>query len=153
MKSELIIVPLLLAASIVACAQVTGLGDEYTFDLDAGAGADAVDEAVATTDGAPAPVCSGQAGVSAHGILDGLKGASECMTCFADQCCVEVVDCWPQSGSSDCRNRFECILRCTEKTQRDERDKCFGDCSSKSDTASRAMDDCQRNACQACGLL
>jgi hypothetical protein len=98
---------------VVACGEVTGLSDDYTFDgggEGASASGDASDggtESGSTTDaGSCGPIA---ADAAAHNPT--ILGASDvCRSCLSQKCCVEVVEC---SLANDCAKRLNCNAACT----------------------------------------
>ncbi|WP_146654349.1 hypothetical protein [Labilithrix luteola] len=141
-----------------ACGQVTGLSDDYTFDLDGGdgqgttIGADGGDGGsdASSRDSGPladaSSKCQGPTGTNAYNALSG--GAPACQACLAAQCCSEVLSCYA-GGGSDCRSRFQCLLQCTDKPTASERTACFNGCNPlRNDSVSRAMSSCADQSCR-----
>jgi hypothetical protein len=136
--------PLVLVVGTGACGQVTGLSNDYVFDLheDGGAAAGDAKGDTATTDGsksdaptdAPsdtavdAPTCSaGQAG-SIELRLTQLGGTTQCKGCLANDCCTDVDSCL---NVQECKRALSCRLDCTTRTGTDRHD-CFVTCNSNS---------------------
>jgi hypothetical protein len=136
-------VPLALVVGTGACGQVTGLSNDYLFDLqeDGGAAGDAKGDA-ATTDGpksdapsdAPgdtavdAATCStGQAGSIELRLMQ-INGAMACKDCLANDCCTDVDTCL---NVQECRRALSCRLDCTTRSGTDKHD-CFNTCNSNS---------------------
>ena len=130
--------PFVLVVGTRACGQVTGLSNDYLFDLqeDGGAAGDASGDAAATdgsksdaptdaaNDSADAAKCSsGQAG-SIELRLTQINGATPCKQCLANDCCTDVDSCL---DAQDCRRALSCRLDCTDKTGTDRHD-CFSAC-------------------------
>jgi hypothetical protein len=121
-----------LAGGAVACGQVTGLSDDYVYDLAAegGATADAGDasKADAGTDATAVPdattKCSPSQTLKAAQKLSGDNGAQICKTCLATACCTEVDTC---TNNGDCNQVLTCKLDCTTK-QASQRSECFRGC-------------------------
>ena len=126
---------LMLAASS-ACGQVTGLSDDYLYDLEAGASSvdggsdggaprtDAGDSAVDT--GVDANnTCSSSQTVATGQRLSAYNGTTACKTCLAASCCNEVDSC---SVHVDCNDVLSCKLDCTEKSSAIQRSDCFKTC-------------------------
>jgi hypothetical protein len=134
-----------LVTSTGACGQVTGLSNDYLFDLqpDGGAALDASGEASA--DGGPktdaptdaptdvrvdtgvdAATCSLAQAQSTDMRLSQINGADECKQCLANDCCNAVDSCL---NVSECRRALSCRLDCTTLTGTD-RHSCFNTCNS-----------------------
>ncbi len=132
-----LVVPLVLLLTTGACGQVTGLSNDYLFDLQQdGGGSDANGDAAAATD-APkgdaiadanadraAPKCSVAQAASATVRMSQMTGLMACKDCLANNCCTDVETC---SNSSECRRAFACRLDCTTLTGTDRHD-CFNAC-------------------------
>jgi hypothetical protein len=126
--------PFVLAAA--ACGQVTGLSDDYVFDLD-GSVTPGADSAVdASTRDAPsdasssdvtdaAKTCSPAQIATAVQQMNAYNGATACKACLASACCSDVGTC---SRASDCSRALDCKLDCTSRNFAD-RQQCFKDCS------------------------
>jgi hypothetical protein len=129
-----------------ACGQVTGLSNDYLFDLqedggtaldasgdasaDGGAKTDAASDA--STDGrvdtGAAATCSIPQAESTAMRISQLNGADECKACLANDCCTAVDSCL---NVSECRRALSCRLDCTTMTGID-RHTCFNACNSNS---------------------
>ncbi len=131
------------ALSLAACGQVTGLSNDYVFDLqqdgggiapDAkGDGASGITDApvdvvadVATEAAAEAGKCSASDKTMAEEHLSQDTGSMPCKDCLATECCTEVDTC---SGTGDCRKALACRLDCTTKAGLD-RHTCLQICNS-----------------------
>lgn len=120
---------LLLSAVLVgACGQITGLSDDYTYDLGAADGA-------ASEGGADGPSDSSSDGVTSDVVTPGDGGDSGprctdsqknvalasmagmkndvCKACLAALCCTAVQPCTTQAAG--CRVTLSCHLDCSEK--------------------------------------
>jgi hypothetical protein len=111
------IVVVLAGLAIPACAQVTGLSDDYRYDLDAGA--DASNGEASARDGSgdgPAGDARGQCGPSdrarAATQIDSVNGddlPASCQTCLAASCCREIDAC---ASGNDCSQAMRCVFQC-----------------------------------------
>ena len=132
-----------LAVATGACGQVTGLSNDYLFDVqeDGGTaldgGGDATTEGGSRTDaptdapvdtGADAATCSFAQAQSTQLRMTQLSGASGCKQCLANDCCTDVDSCL---NTSECKRALSCRLDCTTMTGAD-RHSCFQACSSNS---------------------
>jgi hypothetical protein len=132
-----LVVPLVLVLTTGACGQVTGLSNDYLFDLQEDGGRiDANGDAAASAD-APkgdaiadaladraAPKCSVAQAASAMLRMSQYGGEVACKNCLADNCCTEVETC---SSKPECDRAFSCRLDCTPLTGTDRHD-CFNQC-------------------------
>ncbi len=135
---------LVLAACAGACGQVTGLSNDYVFDLQEDGGgitgdATTASDTGATADGAKADAAtdapinpvdaatctSAQAG-NTQLRLTQFSGSTACKTCLADDCCMDIDTCL---NVSECRRAFQCRLDCTTLSGTD-RHSCFNTCNS-----------------------
>ena len=131
---------LALAMATGGCGQVTGLSDDYVYDLEGGAssgdgggsgdGATKTDAPTTTesgTDGGVNPInkCSNSQSVRAGQKLAPYNGTAVCKSCLATSCCNDVETC---TANADCNHVFSCKLDCTEKSAAD-RSQCFKSCS------------------------
>lgn len=127
-------VPLTLAA--MACGQVTGLSNDYQYDLEGGGGGGSTTDGPSDAPAADGPVadaaldvldataaCTAQAINSAQARMNGTNGTAACKTCLATACCGDVETCFK---ASECKSAFSCKLECT--TQGDQRAQCLGRC-------------------------
>lgn len=107
-------------ALVGACAQVTGLSDDYRYDLVDGSAdastandassADAARDGSATSDGGERCSAAERAGAQTTiGRSGGDELTAQCRTCLATNCCDEVAECGRQS---DCAQSMECIFGC-----------------------------------------
>jgi hypothetical protein len=123
--------------SVAACGQVTGLSNDYQYDLEGGAAADgaadgAKTDGTTTGDGATDAAtgtdatnkCSTSQTVKANQRLQQYNGTELCKTCLATSCCNDVDTC---ASNGDCNHVFSCKLDCTEKPPV-ERTQCFKSC-------------------------
>jgi hypothetical protein len=122
--------PLLLA--LAGCGQLTGLSDDYVFDLDGGGKADAVADGGTTDASSDASLdaanrCSAAATASAMAIMASSNGATKCKACLAGACCTQVEEC---SRASDCNRIFTCKVDCTQRPA-SERQQCFTGCNTQ----------------------
>jgi hypothetical protein len=132
-----------LATCAGACGQVTGLSNDYVYDLQEDGGSatgDAKADTAATADGAmpdagsdgsvgvDAATCSAAQAGSTELRLTQFNGSTGCKTCLADDCCMDVDTCL---NISECRKAFACRLDCTTMTGTD-RHTCFQTCNSNS---------------------
>ena len=132
-----VFVAVAVAGSMSACGQVTGLSDDYLFDLtDGGATKDgAADTATAdgssSTDAAAdvqvdaANKCTVAQANNAAQKLDKYNGSMACKTCLAGSCCTDVEAC--SVANTDCNHVLSCKLDCTDRTGT-ERTSCFASC-------------------------
>ncbi len=129
------------ALCVAACGQLTGLSDDYAFDLvEGGAKADAVaaDAPIADAPIADGPVTDGptpdaadagktcSAGESATALtrLNTFGGTAICKACLAPACCDDVEACF---HNPDCNRVLGCKLDCTSRPS-SERQQCLKDC-------------------------
>ena len=136
-------VPFVLVVGTGACGQVTGLSNDYLFDLqEDGAAGDASGDSTAA-DGAKsdAPIdaradaamadaakCSVAQAGNTELRLTQLNGLMACKDCLANDCCTEVDSCL---NVNDCKRALTCRLDCTTMTGVDRHD-CFNTCNSNS---------------------
>jgi len=134
-------VPLAMVA-LGACGQVTGLSDDFVYDLQEDGGSAAIDakaDTAATGDGAKtdaamdgpvvtadAATCSPAQAGSTELRLTQFNGSMGCKSCLSDDCCMDVDNCL---NTSDCRKALQCRLDCTTLTGTD-RHTCFQVCNS-----------------------
>lgn len=127
--------PAVLVLVLAACGQVTGLSDDYQYDLEGGAKTDGATGDGAKTDGATSDgatdagvdatnKCSAGQTLKASQKMDGLNGSQLCKTCLAGSCCNDIDTC---TSNPDCNHVFSCKLDCTEKPT-SERTQCFKSC-------------------------
>jgi hypothetical protein len=129
--------PSLLA--MAACGQVTGLSNDYQFDLvdDGGSSAtgdasgdatasDASSSTDARVDAADAaPKCSTAQTTLANTRLSQFSGTPACKSCLATSCCTDIEPC---TSASECKRVLSCRLDCTTKAA-DQRPDCYSNCS------------------------
>ena len=133
----------LAALAAAACGQITGLSDDYRFDLvdgggatpsdgaifDAAADAASVDAAVDARDGGAsadaANICTPAETATAAQQLATYRGTRVCKACLAPACCDDVVTC---AQSNECSRVLGCKLDCTSRPVAD-RQQCFDRCS------------------------
>jgi hypothetical protein len=127
--------PSLLA--VAACGQVTGLSNDYQFDLadgsssatgDASGDASASDGSSSTdarADAADAaPKCSTAQTTLAATRLNQFAGTPACKSCLASSCCTDIEPC---TSASECRRSLSCRLDCTDKPA-DQQHDCYNNC-------------------------
>ncbi|MDB4935499.1 MAG: hypothetical protein JWP87_2471 [Labilithrix sp.] len=154
----------LVVGSAAACGQVTGLSNDYEFDLvegggaDGGAGGDAKldgPSSDASTTDAPgldaadaANKCTTAETATALQRLNTLGGTTSCKTCLAPACCKDIDVCF---HNPDCSSVLECKLDCTTRTSA-ERQQCFKSCNSGGggvpDLYTSGMGACAASACK-----
>jgi hypothetical protein len=124
--SAALVVSLLPAAG---CGQMTGLSDDYLFDLADGAAADAASDARADAPDAAgdardaAPRCSATEISNAQQAMKS-NGSAACKSCLATSCCTDVVTC---AASNECGRVLACKLACSQ-SQGADRTSCSRDC-------------------------
>lgn len=130
-----------------ACGQVTGLSNDYLFDLqeDGGTARDAsggdattveggsktdapADAPTDTGAGADAATCSAAQAQSTQLRMTQLNGSTGCKQCLASDCCTTVDSCL---NVSECKRALSCRLDCTTMSGID-RHTCFNACNSNS---------------------
>lgn len=125
-------------AGLAACGQVTGLSDDYLFDLTEGGAATGGDasgdasksdapgtgDAAADARDATARACTVPETTNALQHLQAFGGTALCKTCLAGKCCTDVVEC---AGKSECGRVLGCKLDCTERSGVD-RTNCYKSC-------------------------
>lgn len=161
-RTRLAAVALVSALALAACGQVTGLSDDYTYDLEGGASADGAAGDATKSDGATE---AGDAGVDATNKCTtaqtvaaakklntgGLNGTQICKSCLAASCCTDIDTC---TTNPDCTRTLGCKLDCTEK-QPSERPGCFKSCSggTPSTVFQSGIAQCSAGACATqCGF-
>lgn len=136
----------LAAVTASGCGQVTGLSDDYTFDLADAAASSSVDagdagrDASAASD-AGAGVDAGACQSSAATTLNNQGGTLQCRTCLANGCCNQVEACW---SDSTCRNTLRCVLACSAENARAQ---CIAKCDGVNAQTFSAMSRCEQQAC------
>ena len=129
-RSRAAVLALAVALLLGACGQITGLSDDYTFDLEAGAdGRPPTEGGIgpdgtagdAMIDGGPRP--DGEGGTVncnetdqrlATTAMTGMRN-DMCKACLAQQCCSPVGAC--TKDVAVCRVTLDCHLDCSEKGQ------------------------------------
>lgn len=157
---------LALATALVvgACGQVTGLSDDYTYDLEGGATGDGASDGATTADGAAtgdgasdaardaANRCTTVQTLKATQTLANYNGTMTCNTCLARSCCTDVDTC---SVNQECDKALGCKLDCTQGPASD-RTQCFKSCpgsGSPNSLFTTTVGACSASACkQECGL-
>jgi hypothetical protein len=138
----------------LACGQVSGLSDDYTFDLvEAGAASSdagdsgAADAAAALDSGAPVDAGSAQCKAAASRDLanEGV-GTVACRTCAADKCCGLIEACLASSGGPGCRNTLKCALACSSENARTA---CLAKCDGVQGAAFADVRACLQQGCSA----
>jgi hypothetical protein len=141
---------LALVLAPIACGQLTGLSDDYVYDLEGGAAdARARADASADADAAPdaAPACSSAQVATAAQRLSQLSGLAACKTCLAAACCTEVEAC----SATACKDPLKCNLQCTNEAPA-SRAQCIASCSSSS-AFTTTLGACSTAACAStCGF-
>ena len=140
LTAALLTLPIMLAVA-GGCGQVTGLSDDYQYDLEGGttsvdggggggtdgaAKTDAPTTAEGGTDSGVDPInkCSNSQSVKAGQRLNNYNGAPLCKSCLATSCCNDVETC---AANADCNHVFSCKLDCTDKPA-EQRTQCFKTC-------------------------
>lgn len=141
-----------------ACGTLTGLSDDYTFDLAVQPGVEggSADGSTASDGSSPpdasfdAGMCTATQAESTNNYLSGASGSSDCKSCLQTSCCVPVAQC--VTGSGNCKNRLDCNLKCTEQGG-NARQTCLNQCQATVPTGSAAYVDVTRCQCQSrCGF-
>jgi hypothetical protein len=130
-----------LPAVLAACGTVTGLSDEYTFSDDAsadgGGAADAASTDAASVDSAvldaTSTSCNANQAAALATELTSTDGAPPCKLCLQQQCCQPTLACLSGAAGSECKNRLECELKCTNKTSLPDRLQCVQQCEANHD--------------------
>lgn len=139
----LLAVPLALVVGTGACGQVTGLSNDYVYDLQQDGGGSSSGDAKVDTgamgDGAKtdapadAPVgvdaatCSTAQASNTELRLTQLNGSDACKSCLAADCCNDVDSCL---NITECRKALACRLNCTSTTAGTDRHDCYAVCNS-----------------------
>ena len=128
----------------VACGQVTGLSNDYQFDLTDGgttsgdAAADAHPDSPSSVEAGPdagsGPKCSTAERTLATANLATIdkNGAPDCRTCLVDACCSDIDTCASApvgTTNSECKRALSCRLDCTTRSGSDRTD-CLSQCTS-----------------------
>lgn len=157
----------LLSTGLAACGQITGLSDDYDFDLVAEGGAltdassdgaptDAASDRGATTD-APrdaSNACSTVQTAAALQRLDKSGGTTLCKACLAAGCCTDVDACL---DNQPCSRVLDCKLGCTTQGANNQA-QCFKGCDNTGGGPpalyTNGIAACSAAACkQQCGFL
>lgn len=121
--------------ALAACGQVTGLSDDYQYDLvDGGTSPEGAADGAATDGPAAADAakqCTPAQTLSAAKRLNQDNGTQLCKTCLASSCCIDVDTC---AANNECSRLLSCKVDCTEKTGAD-RTQCLKSCNSNSTSA------------------
>jgi len=143
-----------LAASAFAfafgCGQITGLSDDYTFDLDA-SGVDAGnpgpnDAGRDVTDAGPPETCSAQERAAAQAVYAQNAGEAvpaACRSCLAQSCCEESAACGADEG---CAASMKCLFECQRRANPAQ---CSRECRAVFDDV---MGACVQRSCSVCSL-
>jgi hypothetical protein len=119
------------SAALVAggCGQLTGLSNDYTYDLaeggDASKGDGAVDGAADAADAADASdagKCSTSAANTTEAKLAQAVGSATCKSCLAYSCCTTVDTC---VNTQSCKQHLFCVLDCTSIQAANDRASCL----------------------------
>lgn len=156
---------LVLALVVGACGQVTGLSDDYTYDLEGGVrAADAASEGAATGDGATGGdgardatadatnKCTATQSAKTTLTLENYNGTAVCKACLATSCCMAVDTC---ALNTECDKVLGCKLDCTQQPTAD-RTQCFKSCTTSGNPNSlyaTTVGTCSASGCKPeCGL-
>jgi hypothetical protein len=138
----LVALPLALgvSAALVAsgCGQLTGLSNDYTYDLaEAGdaSGDGAVDGAADAADASDAGKCSAAAAATSAGKLAQAKGSALCEACLANNCCTTVDSCI----ASSCKQHLFCVVGCTSIQAANDRTSCLNNCTNGGSAATASF--------------
>lgn len=145
----------LVAAIPIACAQVTGLSNDYKYDLVSDGGGDGAGGEGGAGDGGGNDGGGGTCGVVEVGNADAdlatINGNENCKTCLATSCCSDVTDCFGPSVQG-CKDSLSCELDCTTK-EGSSRVSCFRGCQQNSAASFEPLKTCADRACrQQCGF-
>jgi hypothetical protein len=105
----------LAVVAAASCAQVTGLSDDYRYDLGQNSGEDGGGSADAGREGA-AGQCSAAERTRADLAISGANGdrlPASCRSCLASSCCAPIEQC---SGNADCLQAMRCVFNCQRDT-------------------------------------
>lgn len=130
-------VAVMFACSILgaSCAQVTGLSDDYRYDLAANsATGDAGADGAAFSDGSASDArsqCSQNERNRASMEISNAGGDTlnfQCRQCMASSCCSQIDAC---AKSSDCENSMQCVFNCLKDNgSATARTQCVNNCRS-----------------------
>jgi hypothetical protein len=123
---------------LAACGMVTGLSDDYKYNLDAASSSTADGggtDGSSVTDAAPdtgvdagrctaQQISSAETGLNSHG---GDKLSSACESCLVATCCTQIAACLQ---SSPCTSVLECVMQCQDNSSVQGRQVCVDQCKS-----------------------
>jgi hypothetical protein len=112
---------------VVACGQVTGLSDDYTYDLGEGGSQSSGGSSGDAAADADAGACAASTTLS--------LGSSTCSQCAAAKCCDKILACEKVTA---CSTRFTCNLDCTKSGSSGSNGAlkdCFGNCTDQHQNA------------------
>jgi hypothetical protein len=140
-------VAITLLVALGSCAQVTGLSDDYRYDLDAatvdGAGGDAAGGDAASD--AAAGQCSSIERTRAGTELAAVSGdllTGQCRTCLANNCCTPIDTC---SKNLECQQSMRCVFQCQrENGGGNNKAQCLNNCQN---TFARTVGACVQASC------
>jgi hypothetical protein len=159
LASLLVPVALVALAALAACGQVTGLSNDYEFDLVEGGAGDGGSAGDGSKSDAPSDATSGDAAdatktcttaesATAFMRLNTYSGTTTCKTCLAPSCCTDVDACF---HDTDCSRVLGCKLDCTTKNSA-ERQQCFKGCGTSGsgvpDLFTNGIGACSASACR-----
>ena len=133
---------LVVALLAAGCGQITGLSDDYTFDLEdaaADGGRDGGGDAATSQDAGPACKSTATNYLNGEG-----TGSAACRTCVGTSCCVTVNAC---SQSSECRNDLKCVIACSSSDG--ARQSCVAKCEGNTHNAFAPLLQCMQQNCTA----
>jgi Tfp pilus assembly protein PilW len=157
----LVALPLALGAPVAlvagGCGQLTGLSNDYTYDLSEGGDASsdgAVDAAADAADASDAGKCSAAAAATTATKLAQTNGSAVCEACLASSCCTSVDSC---VAVASCKSHFFCLLDCTSIQAANDRASCVKNCSNGGSSATplftNGVGQCAGVACKTeCGF-
>ena len=143
---------------VASCAQITGLSDEYRYDLEAGAGSSEDGSAVgldaspgdARSDADARAQCSADDRTRTGTQLASASGellSPQCRTCLAASCCAPIDAC---AKSSDCQASMKCVFQCQKSGSAASKRQCLSDCNV---AAFQRVGSCAESGCAgACNL-
>lgn len=156
-------------AVFAACGTVTGLSDDYVYDLDAaptgevggdGSTTDAAADAAAdATQDTGAPDAAGRCGpgqqtqaMTELNSRSGSKLPPQCETCLASTCCAQIHAC--VSVGTNCGATMDCVFQCQDQPVGAARSNCVAGCKSGNFTGAqlvRDLSDCSAGCSVASG--
>jgi hypothetical protein len=127
---------LVLGLLAAACAQVTGLADDYRYDLadggraaDGGGGGGGDGGGTDGGDGGPAQQCTTVDRAKAELAMTNAAGdrlTTPCRSCLSTSCCLEIDRC---AATADCNQSMRCIFNCQRETGGgNNKTQCLGNC-------------------------